>query len=136
LITLSVHTNNELNCQITRAAAERDAAKRAAYMMEIADYEPEQLIFTDESYCDKRNTSRLTGWSKAGTRVCADVPFLRGRRYVHELFYISYFLSSCHAVIRYYQRYVCREGYWMWWYWKGHVMQNFFAILLKVLRWK
>jgi hypothetical protein len=55
---------------------------RAYYMMEISQYEAYQLVFTDESYVDKRNTARLTGWSQSGTRACSAVPFLRRRRLV------------------------------------------------------
>jgi hypothetical protein len=55
---------------------------RTYFTIEIAQYEADQLVFTDESYVDKRNTSRLTGWSKAGTRACSTAPFRRGRRYV------------------------------------------------------
>jgi hypothetical protein len=52
------------------------------YIEVISQYRADQLVFTDESYCDKRNTSRLTGWSERGTRAVVAVPFKRGRRYV------------------------------------------------------
>ena len=45
-------------------------------------YNAEQLVFVDESYADKRNTTRLTGWSKQGMRANTSAPFQRGRRYV------------------------------------------------------
>jgi hypothetical protein len=66
--------------QLSRPAEERDLEERGAYLEVISQYSAEQLVFTDESYCDKRNTARLTGWAKTGKRAMVSVPFRRGRR--------------------------------------------------------
>lgn len=67
--------------QLTRPAIERQIHQRLLFLEEASQYEPEQLVFTDESYCDKRNTARLRGWSKRGTAAVVAAPFKRGRRY-------------------------------------------------------
>jgi hypothetical protein len=64
------------------------------YLNVIAQYDAEQLVFTDESYCDKRNTARLTGWSEKGTRAVVAAPFKRGRRCVLILPLTSDLLTS------------------------------------------
>jgi len=72
---------NITNKQLTRPALERSMGQRMEYLEEISQYTADQLVFTDESYCDKRNTARLTGWSKRGTKAVVPAPFKRGRRY-------------------------------------------------------
>jgi hypothetical protein len=66
--------------QLTRPAEERSDEYRNEYLEVIGQYDPTQLVFTDESYCDKRNTARLTGWSEKGTRAVVAALFKRGRR--------------------------------------------------------
>jgi hypothetical protein len=66
--------------QLDRPAEEHSIEQRNAYLEVISQYQANQLVFTDESYCDKRNTARLTGWAKKGKRATAAVPFRRGRR--------------------------------------------------------
>jgi hypothetical protein len=75
--------------KLTRPASERDLDQRAQYIDVVSQYSANQLVFTDESYCDKRNTARLTGWSKQGTRATVDAPFRRGRRCVYFSFLFS-----------------------------------------------
>ncbi len=79
--------------QLGRAAEERSILLQTYYCIEISQYEAWQLVFTDESYVDKRNTSRLTGWAKSGTRACSSAPFKRGRRSV------LYFLLFRHMLM-------------------------------------
>ena len=61
--------------QLSRPALERNPEYRAEYLEVISQYTADQLVFTDESYCDKRNTARLNGWSARGTRASVAVPF-------------------------------------------------------------
>jgi hypothetical protein len=54
---------------------------RAGYCFNVGQfYTPEQLVFTDECYVDKRSTARLNGWAPAGERAVVQQPFVRGRR--------------------------------------------------------
>lgn len=66
--------------QITKAARERSAAKRAEYIEKISSFHANELIFIDESSFDKRTTNRLQGWGKVGERVIRRVHFHRGDR--------------------------------------------------------
>jgi len=72
---------NISNKRLTRPAEESRPDQRMEFLEVVAEYSADQLVFTDESYCDKRNTSRLTGWSERGTRATVPAPFKRGRRY-------------------------------------------------------
>lgn len=45
------------------------------------EYHPEQLVFVDESSCDRR-LSREYGRASRGSRVMKKTIFVRGRRYL------------------------------------------------------
>jgi hypothetical protein len=60
---------------------ERNDLVRAEFVCDIAEYRPDQFVFVDECYIDKRNTIRLTGWSEKGTRASVKAPFKRGTRF-------------------------------------------------------
>jgi hypothetical protein len=51
---------------IPRIAKERNADLRDDYHHQISAFEPEQLVFVDESGCDHRVGFRRTGWSPEG----------------------------------------------------------------------
>jgi hypothetical protein len=60
---------------------ERDEEDRAAYMYHMSsEYTPEQLVFVDESSCDRR-IARGYGRAVAGQRVTRKTVFVRGKRY-------------------------------------------------------
>jgi hypothetical protein len=72
-----------LTClQITRIAIERSAEKRSEYIARISGYQPEQLVFVDESSVDRRTSYRGSAWSFRGTQAQRKAFFVRGRRYV------------------------------------------------------
>jgi hypothetical protein len=76
-----MRTANCLHSQLTKEAAERDPMLRAGYCFNVGHlYSPEQLVFTDECYVDKRSTARLNGWATAGQRAFVQRPFIRGKR--------------------------------------------------------
>jgi hypothetical protein len=66
---------------LSKHAIERDEEKRKnfyAYMME--NFQPEQLVFVDESAVDKRITSRNRGWAESGRRAVLKTDFVRGQK--------------------------------------------------------
>ncbi|KAG5221186.1 DDE family endonuclease [Salix suchowensis] len=68
--------------QITKAAAERNQLKRAAYLYEYGiHFTPEQTVFVDESSFDRRTASRNSAWALSGQRAHRNVFFVRGKRY-------------------------------------------------------
>lgn len=68
---------------MTREAVERSEEKRASYTYRIGLlYQPEQLVFVDESACDRRTTYRGRAWSITGQRAFKKAFFVRGRRCV------------------------------------------------------
>ena len=72
--------------KITRPALERDETDRAQYQLIIGmNYEPEQLVFVDESAFDRRTAQRPYGWSPIGTRSRWRDFFIRGKRYVSNV---------------------------------------------------
>jgi transposase len=64
-----------------REAKQRNADLRDYYQYEISSYQPEQLVFVDESGCDKHNGFRRTGWSPRGISPVQIAQFNRGQRY-------------------------------------------------------
>ncbi len=69
--------------QITKHAAERNEFLRAQYRCTIGEhYKPEQLVFVDESACDRRTYLRNRVWALEGLRACRKQYFARGKRYV------------------------------------------------------
>lgn len=69
--------------QLTRTAEEADPVAQAAYQMLIGDlYQPEQLVFVDESACNRHVVRRTMGWALIGDRARRHVFFVRGTRCV------------------------------------------------------
>ncbi len=67
--------------QISKQALERNADLRAQFRCRIARmYTPEQLVFVDESACDRRTTYRGHAWAMKGTAAVRKAFFVRGRR--------------------------------------------------------
>lgn len=64
-----------------RRAKERNPDLRDFYMYKIADLHSWQLIFVDESGCDKRAGLRRNGWSPRGVTPVQVDQFHRGKRY-------------------------------------------------------
>jgi transposase len=66
---------------------ERNEVKRARFLYEIGlFYLPEQLVFVDESSCDRRTTYRKKAWAIRGQRAIRKAFFIRGQRYVLILY--------------------------------------------------
>src|SRR6266481_2628994 len=66
--------------KLTRVATERSAEKRANYIMRIGRYSRDQLVFVDESACDRRMTYRGHVWAISGQRAARKAFFVRGKR--------------------------------------------------------
>ena len=65
-----------------KAAKERSELLRADYIFTVGmEYQPEQLIFLDETAKDERSLSRTYGYSFKNQRVSQKLFFLRGIRY-------------------------------------------------------
>ncbi|BCS00026.1 uncharacterized protein AKAW2_50367A [Aspergillus luchuensis] len=62
-------------------AKERNADLRDEYFHDIAEFRSYQLIFVDESGCDKRIGFRRTGWSPLGITPVQVSKFHRDQRY-------------------------------------------------------
>ena len=61
-----VHSNSKL----TRSAIERSARKRAEFIYKVGlHYTPEQLVFVDESSCDRRTSYWGRAWAIRGQRA-------------------------------------------------------------------
>jgi hypothetical protein len=68
--------------QVTRPAIERDEDDRARYQLIIGShYEPEQMVFVDESAFDRRVSRRPFAWAPIGSRARRRDFFIRGKRY-------------------------------------------------------
>lgn len=62
-------------------AREHTANLRDLYLHNLSEFRSSQLVYVDESGCDKRTGSRRTGWSPLGVILMQTTPFHRGQRY-------------------------------------------------------
>lgn len=75
--------------KISKKAIERSESLREEYRYNIGEkYTPEQLVFVDESACDRRTYYRDQAWALIGRRACQKQYFTRWKRYA------SLFLSD------------------------------------------
>ncbi|KAF7361583.1 DDE-3 domain-containing protein [Mycena sanguinolenta] len=76
LDTLAAYTG------LTRKAIERSALKHARYTFHVGLYYlPYQLVFVDESSCDRCTSYRGKAWAIIGQRAVRKAFFVRGKRY-------------------------------------------------------
>lgn len=66
---------------IRHVAIQRSDSLRAKFMSEISMYDPSMLVWTDESWCDRRNSTRKFGYSLRGIRPVDHRILVRGVRY-------------------------------------------------------
>lgn len=70
------------NLKLEKAAKERSDVLRGHYIMIIGTYfQPDQLIFIDESAKDERTTCCQYGYSLRNHAAVKKVVFIRGKRY-------------------------------------------------------
>ena len=62
-------------------ALQRSDMLRAKYMADISVYDPDMLVWVDESGCDRRNTIRKYGYSIRGIPLCNQHLLVRGTPY-------------------------------------------------------
>ena len=68
--------------KVDRRAIEQNEDVRDAYRFHMSfEYHPEQLVFVDESSCDRR-LARQYGRAMKGRRVTRKTVFFHGRRYL------------------------------------------------------
>ena len=66
---------------IHHIALQRSEVLRAEFMANISIYDPEMLVWTDESGCDRRHSARKYGYSLRGVPVHDHRILARGKRY-------------------------------------------------------
>lgn len=67
--------------QLTPRAIERNERKRLAFAVHMAEnYRAEQLVFVDESACDRRTYFRNRAWALCGQPAYRKLHFVRGKR--------------------------------------------------------
>lgn len=85
--------------KLTRVAIERNALKRVDFMCHmLVSYQPEQLVFVDESACDRRTTYRGYAWALRGERAVRKAFFVRGKWCAH---YLANHPLNSYSVFRY-----------------------------------
>ena len=69
--------------QISKEALERSETKWLQYRLRMASqYSADQLVFVDESACDRHTYLRGKAWALEGHQAVRKQVFLRGKRYV------------------------------------------------------
>jgi transposase len=64
-----------------RIAQEQNADLRDMYQYDLSEYEDKQVVYVDETGCDKRAGYRRMGWSPFGVTPVQVARFQRGQRY-------------------------------------------------------
>ena len=64
-----------------RVALQRSDAARAEFMSVVSVYDPNMLVWLDESGCDRRDAIRKYGYSVRGIPICDQRLLIRGKRY-------------------------------------------------------
>lgn len=80
---LIVHHHTSHRSKITRPALERNEHRRAVYKVLVGEqYQPQQLVFVDESHFNRMSLRRRWGWAPCGRRARRRDFFIRGIRFV------------------------------------------------------
>ena len=97
-----LHASGFTRQKLRYVALQRDEFLRQKFMLDMSIYNPEMLIFLDETGADRRNTLRKYGYSMRGKPAQKHTLLVRGERvsaiannYIHEWFI----------------RYCCHEGH-------------------------
>jgi transposase len=69
------------NKRIAKEAIERDELLRATWQVEMAQYDPHQIVFIDEAGVDNHTNVRRNGWAPLGQACVRRTSFLRGQKY-------------------------------------------------------
>ena len=76
----------EVKWQIQRPAIEPDEVDRARYKMLVGEhFQPQHLVFADESHFNRLTLRRSYAWALRGSRARRRDFFIRGQKYVHPL---------------------------------------------------
>ncbi|KIK82233.1 hypothetical protein PAXRUDRAFT_154208 [Paxillus rubicundulus Ve08.2h10] len=70
--------------KLKRIASERNEDRRAEFIAHMAQYNPDELGFIDETSKDERTAGWRYGHSRRGKRTHKKQPFIRGRRVTIE----------------------------------------------------
>ena len=80
--------------KLTRVALERNALRQAEFSVHIGQYNPEQLVFCEESAIDCRTTYRSYGWSLMGQPATRHAFFLLWSKVVTLLSHFQFFIVN------------------------------------------
>lgn len=79
-ISRTLHKRGLTRKKLTIPAKEQNEQLRGEYLARIQQYHPHQLVFVDESSCDRRTGRRAYGWAFLGNRSRRRECFVRGTR--------------------------------------------------------
>lgn len=65
---------------VSRAAKQQDELLRSAYLLNVAQYKPDQLVFLDESAFNEHTTFRSKGYSLRGTPIAIQQDLKKSER--------------------------------------------------------
>ena len=83
--SISLTTNLRCHLQVSCPAIKRNKGKHTEYQIKVAkEYLPEQLVFVNESACNRNTTKREYAWAPINGRARRHDYFVRGKRYVYH----------------------------------------------------
>ena len=73
--------NNFSRKKLRHVATQRNESLRAQFQSDVSIYDPEMLLFIDETGTNRRSALRRFGYSLVGWRACSNSLLVRGKRY-------------------------------------------------------
>ncbi len=73
--------NNFSRKKLSYVALQRNAVLRGQFLSDISIYDPNMLLFIDETGCDRRDAMRKYGYSLVGKPACSHSLLVRGQRF-------------------------------------------------------
>lgn len=73
--------NNFSRKKLRHIAIQQNASLRAQFLSDVSIYDPEMLVFIDETGTDRRNSIRRFGYSPVGQCACSSSLLARGKHY-------------------------------------------------------
>ena len=106
---ISLTANLRRHLQVTSPAIKRYEDKCAEYQIKVADeYLPEQLVFVNESACNRNTTKHEYAWAPINGWARRHDYFVQGKRYMYhqivglwQLNFVQLFYPSCSFTRRY-----------------------------------
>jgi hypothetical protein len=83
--SMSLAANSRCHLQVSCPAMERNEDRCTEYQIKVAEeYFPEQLVFVDESACNRNTTKHKYAWAPINGQARRHDYFVQGKQYIYH----------------------------------------------------